>query len=424
MTSQLPQELVNAIIDHVAHDPGSFARRQTLNACSLTCRAWLAHAQSHLFRSQWINSPAKHLLLLQTATDARLASYVRTLHIEPIVADREPASFGPWWLAPLRSFAQLRDVHLFNVVLAADVPFPFGIPAPAVSTSLTQLALWKFSAPTCRSVLALLHALPSLVHLQLERALWYHRGALCSDQVPPLEEPNIVLRRPLLRRLSVDSYCGYGIFECLVMHLDFSQLERLSLVLHKQIDEQSKHPVINASHPVLDQLLSIARPSLQSVWLETPDMLDALLFRNAKTKFSSSKGVKLPAIQDLIFRVDLLGIHTRFDWILCTLQDMDPSCLRTLTLILKVQCVPQLDYIDWGQLESVLLDASFKFFSTLVIGVPPSAYYGTDLNELALMPVSELQEVMEERLPTLVQQHTLRVETCTTTACTWNDLPI
>ncbi|KAJ7714463.1 hypothetical protein B0H14DRAFT_659017, partial [Mycena olivaceomarginata] len=50
MTTQLPQELVEAILDHVADDFHS------LKACSLVCHAWLSRSRWHLFKTYYLMS--------------------------------------------------------------------------------------------------------------------------------------------------------------------------------------------------------------------------------------------------------------------------------------------------------------------------------------------------------------------------------
>lgn len=272
---RLPQEITDHIIDYVACDPGSFSRCQTLKRCSLTCRHWRSRAQFHLFHYQWVNSPVKLQKVLELSKDERIPAYLRVLHIEPLVYFRADLSFASWWAPLLKAFFQLRDVRLLNVFLKDDLPFRR---AGAVSTSLTQLSLWKFRAPTCQSVTELLHELPNLQHLKLERTLWHCHG-YCKDHLPASESPaTAVLPRPRLRRLTADNFFGYVTLGCLSKHLDLSQLERLSVVLHKRPDENGSHPLIFASHPILDQVLSAAKQSLQAAWFEVPDVLDELLY--------------------------------------------------------------------------------------------------------------------------------------------------
>lgn len=276
---RLPQEITDQIIDYIACDPGSFTRCQTLKKCSLTCRCWRSRAQFHLFRFLWVNSPVKLQRLLDLCKDERIPAYLRVLHIEPLVYFRADLTFESWWGPPLKALLQLRDVRLLNVFLKDDLPFRR---AAVLSTSLTQLSLWKFRAPTCQSVTELLHELPNLQHLKLERTLWHCHG-YCKDHLPASEGPTAELPHPRLRRLTADNYFGYVTLGCLSQHLDLSYLERFSVVFHKRPDEHANYPIIFTSHPILDQVLSAAKQSLQAAWFEIPDLLDELLYtgRNA-----------------------------------------------------------------------------------------------------------------------------------------------
>ena len=132
----------------------------------------------------------------------------------------------------------------------------------------------------------------------------------------------------------------------------------------------------------------------------------------------------MPAVRELTFLIDLLDVTMPYNWILRTLESMDPGRLRTLTLVMRVEYCAQLVHVDWSHLQSVLLSSPFKSFCELVIGVPPAAYHGPDLEEITMLSVPRLRQAMEDRLPTLVEERSVRVETSKRTACMWNDLPI
>lgn len=79
----LPQELIDAIIDHVSEDFGS---KPTLHSCSLTCKAWLPRSSFHLFRHTRV-SVLRGLAQLERLAAAvkhseRLASYVQSVSID------------------------------------------------------------------------------------------------------------------------------------------------------------------------------------------------------------------------------------------------------------------------------------------------------------------------------------------------------
>ena len=70
----LPHELSDHIIDFLHDD------RQTLSACSLTCRAWLATARFHRFSTTTVRGRLQPFLdLLECSPD--IAPYVHVLHL-------------------------------------------------------------------------------------------------------------------------------------------------------------------------------------------------------------------------------------------------------------------------------------------------------------------------------------------------------
>lgn len=140
--------------------------------------------------------------------------------------------------------------------------------------------------------------------------------------------------------------------------------------------------------------------------------------------FICDKGLDVPAVRELTFFIDLLDVTVPYDWILCTLENMDSSRLRTLTLVMRVEFSGQLVDVDWPHLEAILLSPPFKSFNELVIGVPPAAFHGPDLEEITMLPLPELLHAIEDRLPALVEERSVHVETFKQTACMWNDLPI
>lgn len=120
--------------------------------------------------------------------------------------------------------------------------------------------------------------------------------------------------------------------------------------------------------------------------------------------------------------MDLLQYNGEHHWIAQTLQDMDPSRLQTLNLVLKVSDAEELDDIPWERIEALLLDPSFKSFKKLVFSVPPTGYHGPALDEVPMMTVDDLEEAIAVRLPTLMNRQVIAVQPSTQTRTSWNDL--
>ncbi|KAF7377748.1 hypothetical protein MSAN_00197800 [Mycena sanguinolenta] len=54
MTIDLPQELIDTILDELAADPSSSSSRKNCALCALVCRAWVPRSRSHLFETCWL----------------------------------------------------------------------------------------------------------------------------------------------------------------------------------------------------------------------------------------------------------------------------------------------------------------------------------------------------------------------------------
>ncbi|KAI0792708.1 hypothetical protein C8Q75DRAFT_577896 [Abortiporus biennis] len=76
---ELPQELIDLIIDNLRHDP------LTLRACTLTCHAWLHRSRRHLHSRVRIG---EYFINLERYSSPHVAHYVRELELYMVVSGR------------------------------------------------------------------------------------------------------------------------------------------------------------------------------------------------------------------------------------------------------------------------------------------------------------------------------------------------
>jgi hypothetical protein len=157
LTTYLPQELMEYVIDFLYND------KPTLRACSLVCRAWVAEARVHLFRS----------IHIQTMKQSGIAPPELTL---PLVRKltwgprRAPFTDSRRWCASLDALAprlsHLQSLTLVKIIVPNSDARQFillGMEVPSV----TRLKVVDCDFVSLPAFVAFLHAFPHLAHLEL-----------------------------------------------------------------------------------------------------------------------------------------------------------------------------------------------------------------------------------------------------------------
>ncbi|KAJ7663525.1 hypothetical protein B0H17DRAFT_1144018 [Mycena rosella] len=186
----LPQELLDAIIDEVgvktSSEPRDFA---SLNACSLTARAFLPASQRTLFTSltlkQYKLAQASSVLV----SSPHIASYVRDLHLIDAGFIAEP------------------DSDSIRVPLAASFSLLTNITRLAMSFCFSPLG-WTHIPANFRAVLVGLLSLPSLRYIALAQCTGVPssiiRHALISSKQVTLKDVGIYSEDEVFPQISGD----------------------------------------------------------------------------------------------------------------------------------------------------------------------------------------------------------------------------
>ncbi|KAJ6551406.1 hypothetical protein B0H19DRAFT_1378147 [Mycena capillaripes] len=114
MAIQLPQELFEEILDHLAGDPVS------LKACSLVCRSWVPRSRSHLFETCTL-APDNILLFRELLRSPNNCTFVRHVHSVAAFRDhlhRNDDCFNEI-AADLRTLTQVRTLRMTLYIRAA-----------------------------------------------------------------------------------------------------------------------------------------------------------------------------------------------------------------------------------------------------------------------------------------------------------------
>ncbi|OCH92094.1 hypothetical protein OBBRIDRAFT_751999 [Obba rivulosa] len=179
MVPFLPQELVDEAIDYLWDD------FRALSSCSLTCRAWLAPARTHLFRAYRLSDDT-HCYRLERFLEKHphLIHYIRTLSVYPSSANKEDLLWLKRIPAFLSQLIRIREVGLARVQwchVASDaertqlILMSFG--------HLRRLTFSDVAFESSGEVRRVLAAAPNLTSLHMYHVTWNAHCAL--DPISP-----------------------------------------------------------------------------------------------------------------------------------------------------------------------------------------------------------------------------------------------
>lgn len=203
LRSALPTELCERIIDFVA-DRGEGADDMwlpevypTLQACALTCRAWLARSRFHLFRVVGVGKQGKTFEDFVSLVEANpiLQEFVYTFLVHG-EAERKGSNFR---LLPLKIPRLLRKLTTLNLQNDTLCPQPSFFASLRQFTNIQQLGFRSVAFQSVQDFRRMLCSLPNLQEL----AISYPRWLPGPNGVPP---PPSVRQHPRLLVLSVDAH--------------------------------------------------------------------------------------------------------------------------------------------------------------------------------------------------------------------------
>jgi hypothetical protein len=178
MVAELPQELIDIIIDHLFDDSPS------LKACSLACTSFLGSSRLHLFRSVTISTKERVDRLLDIVHGSpTFPNNIRSLAIER--ADKATASIRNIDLSKLFAL----DFQVKTLVFT-NVDWNFEL--PRVFPTIVQLTLHWCTFADFRRFQSLLGMLPNVRYLRMFYTRWEASGGTeGEDSYAGIEPPRI-----------------------------------------------------------------------------------------------------------------------------------------------------------------------------------------------------------------------------------------
>ncbi|OBZ69190.1 hypothetical protein A0H81_10957 [Grifola frondosa] len=254
----LPQELIDETIGHLWDDFPS------LLSCSLSCRAWLPSARTHIFRDQFLASAGdcdRFEQLLEASSD--IAGYVRKLS----VSEPQNVFYAEAWIGRLPSLmAKLENLeHIEFAKLhwsSQNMPRAYanGASIFPVLARVRCIILSDVSFDTVAEVYDLLAQSPNLRDLCYRRISCQGTTSYMVDASVRLDCRNRV--PPRLRSLLLDAWTSAG--TVIEWFLAANELELRSLVVRWR-----DHGNIN----VLSRLLRACAASLEHLQIEFPSTM-------------------------------------------------------------------------------------------------------------------------------------------------------
>ncbi|RDB18300.1 hypothetical protein Hypma_000550 [Hypsizygus marmoreus] len=336
LTPVIPQELIDAIIDHL------FSDRSALAACSLVCKAWISRSRHHLLSDVCL-SPITVPFILSLPPPSAFASYGRRLMI--------------------RSMASLPDgIEHFSSIEALFINHFNHGPAtlsrlPSIFPVITVLELQSDLIVTFNLLINFICSFPLLRTLTLSR-FW-----LTSPELTPNN-----LRLPeSLRELNIRT-----------PKLNFVLNWLNSLEHTPRLSTIRMYDLLEEHIPSVSDTLRVLGSSLQHLELELWDHAHADIFCE-HINFNHNTALRSFTLHNgwpKLFR-DLLesGIHH--------------SQLEEATVTIYADRVPHLDLLDWASLDRLITDPRTAFRLTRLT-----------FRVFTLSEMSEVTEdVVQSRLP-------------------------
>lgn len=246
----LPQELVDLVIDFVAAGP--FKTRKILEACSLTCRAWRDRSQYHMQRQKAIRFFRGHNNLRVVNLPPRILRMIRDLTLEFARSNKYP-SHEEWSL--ISKLTNLRSLVLLGSRIPSGVNQANLKPLEALFQRVTKLRLVECTFRNSSSFLSFIATFPNIQSLCINDVRLIGTNGLHDI---PSNAP-----RPMLRELKVyeptteDKAARF--LELCGSWLSMLSIDVLRTVeLHVQINYMdpgvSLQPVLKALGPYLHRL--------------------------------------------------------------------------------------------------------------------------------------------------------------------------
>ncbi|KAJ7768274.1 hypothetical protein B0H16DRAFT_1519221 [Mycena metata] len=218
MPTQLPQDLVEEVIDHLAVDHGS------LKTCSLISRAWVSRSRSYLFAT-CILTPKNIRSFCDLLQSSTFLSHVRTINASTHFWTQRDRHFNQF-AADLRRLTGVRalNVTLSFLTAAASADAAFCIGFAKAFPAITKLDITcdcegYLSEAQSPPLLDLISLFPTLQELSVEAVVHFQMINVPPTVVPP----------PGLRKVSLGTRVAKPILGWLHVTKHLPNLEVITL---------------------------------------------------------------------------------------------------------------------------------------------------------------------------------------------------
>ncbi|KAJ7472312.1 hypothetical protein B0H11DRAFT_2236985 [Mycena galericulata] len=340
MSSQIPQELVEGIIDHLSGDSIS------LKACALVCHAWVPRSRSHLFATCTL-VPRNILTFLQLLSSPHGCTFVS--HVRAITASRHD------WTQTDRYFNAIAG-HLRGLVNVRSLTMK-------LSSVLPHFNLDNFLSR------GFITGFPHVTELVL--VCTFGRR---SDPVPLLD---IICLLPALQHLSFHGLTDFVIAKHTEHTVPPHALRSLSLAL-----SDSVNPILSWLHSFnhLPKVESLSLPFLYDndapiIRTALRQLGNALRHLELVVTWVTTYGAIDPAVFDLSIYLNLrtVTIHDRSPW-----SDPEHFDAEYLVLFLLKLAAPTLEAVsldieltqyrnmDWARLDAFFSTSRFPRLTRVI----------------------------------------------------------
>jgi hypothetical protein len=185
----LPQEIIHLILDVLREEV------ETLECCALVCRAWLRPSRAHLFRNLHIHEESQYNRLIALFDSCpELQTTVRnidvsltndSLDVTPSIPHRALTELAP-------RLPNLHELQLSDLTWSSTDAQTLRL--PRLSSSLTSLALTRFTFPSCPTFVALLNVAPGLRCLDVAWLMCTFPAEDATAAEAPLELDMLTMR--------------------------------------------------------------------------------------------------------------------------------------------------------------------------------------------------------------------------------------
>jgi hypothetical protein len=413
MLQDLPQELVEFIIDHLCDDT------KALKSCKLACRRWLERSRYHHFRSVTLKFPSHPMKLLQIISDnPAVATLIRKIIIYPVIGRQIRTDS-----APLESLF-LKTTHLLACLpnLKALHPCNFALSygphlhrfmecCQKASHSISILDLDHVSFLNAQDIINIVSCFPNLEHL-----IW--NGSILMKTLPTL------LQIPSHSLTHIEVRQAHTLFPLLPWMKSFAS----------QINSLDVSPITPETFDNFTRILEIFGPTLTHLNMQSDGygLIDdrertfQFLYDSVLTDYLATALVlagSLTSLEHIDIGLLSLGashvyVLTDNNWIHQAFSNIRSETLVAVKLSIRIlrlmgQWTWKYDF-DWKKFEDAMIQHSFGSLTsiTLTVEIIPWRIYeeGRRLFKISVGPVTvSVSNILRSLVPRLDLQGIVNV---------------